>query len=118
MSAMDIILAFPAPLLALSIITFTDARDIPHLLAIGIVAIPAIARLVRGQHVELPREFVLASRTLGASHLRVIARADPAQRGAAGPVVRGHRRGGRHRVESGLAFLGFRSRCPRPRGAA
>lgn len=76
MSSMDIILAFPALLLAMSIITFTDGRDIPHIsLAIGIVAIPAIARLVRASTLTFrEREFVLASRTLGASHLRVIAR--------------------------------------------
>ena len=76
MSLMDIILAFPALLLAISIITFTDSRDIPHIsLAIGIVAVPAIARLVRANTLTFrEREFVLASRTLGASHARIIVR--------------------------------------------
>jgi peptide/nickel transport system permease protein len=76
MSGMDIILAFPALLLALSIITFTQSPDIPHIsLAIGIVAVPAIARLVRANTLTFrEREFVLASRTLGASHGRILAR--------------------------------------------
>ncbi len=76
MTVMDIILAFPALLLALAIITFTDQRDIAHIsLAIGIVAIPAIARLVRANTLTFrEREFVLASRTLGASHGRIIVR--------------------------------------------
>lgn len=72
----DVILAFPALLLAMAIITFTDAKDIAHIsFAIGVVAIPAIARLVRANTLSFrEREFVLASRTLGASHLRVLAR--------------------------------------------
>jgi len=76
MTAVDVILAFPALLLAMSIITFTDGKDIAHIsLAIGIVAIPAIARLVRANTMSFrEREFVLASRTLGASHLRVLTR--------------------------------------------
>jgi peptide/nickel transport system permease protein len=76
MSAMDIILAFPPILLALSIITFTGQKDIGHIsLAIGIVAVPAIARLVRANTLTFrEREFVLASRTLGSSHGRILAR--------------------------------------------
>ena len=76
MSFMDIILAFPPILLALSIITFTGQKDIPHIsLAIGIVAVPAIARLVRANTLTYrEREFVLASRTLGAGHGRIVGR--------------------------------------------
>jgi peptide/nickel transport system permease protein len=76
MSFMDIILAFPALLLALAIITFSQSPDIAHIsLAIGIVSIPAIARLVRASTLTFrEREFVLASRTLGASHGRIIGR--------------------------------------------
>jgi peptide/nickel transport system permease protein len=76
MSFMDIILAFPALLLALAIIAFTESPDIAHIsLAIGIVSIPPIARLVRASTLTFrEREFVLASRTLGASHGRIIAR--------------------------------------------
>jgi peptide/nickel transport system permease protein len=42
-------------------------------IALTVVAIPTIARLVRANTMAFSqREFVLASRTLGASHLRVI----------------------------------------------
>jgi peptide/nickel transport system permease protein len=76
MTAMDIILAFPALLLALSIIGFSGQKTIPYIsLAIGVVSIPAIARLVRANTLSFrEREFVLASRTLGASHGRILAR--------------------------------------------
>lgn len=76
MSMMDIMLAFPAILLALAIIGFSDRKDIVNIsLALGIVAVPAIARLVRASTLTYrEREFVLASRTLGASHLRILVR--------------------------------------------
>jgi peptide/nickel transport system permease protein len=76
MSLMDIILAFPPILLALAILAFTGQKDIAHIsLAIGIVAIPSIARLVRANTLTFrEREFVLASRTLGASHGRIVTR--------------------------------------------
>jgi peptide/nickel transport system permease protein len=76
MALMDIMLAFPALLLALSIVTFMDRRDIPTIsLAIGVIAIPGLARLVRANTLSFrEREFVLAARTLGASHARIIVR--------------------------------------------
>lgn len=112
----DIILAFPALLLAMAIITFTDGRDIAHIsLAIGIVAVPAIGRLVRANTLSFrEREFVLASRTLGASHLRILGReilpnvVPPvlsfAVIGVAVAIA----------AESGLAFVGISVPLPTP----
>jgi peptide/nickel transport system permease protein len=76
MGSMDVLLAFPALLLTLAIITFTNNRSIWVIsLAIGIVSIAPIARLVRASTLVVgQREFVLASRTLGASNRRIIAR--------------------------------------------
>jgi peptide/nickel transport system permease protein len=76
MGAMDVLLAFPALLLALSIITFSNNRTIAVIsFAIGVGAIAPIARLVRASTlVTGQREFVLASRTLGASQTRIIVR--------------------------------------------
>src|SRR5690606_34537346 len=76
MALMDIVLAFPALLLALSIVTFMDRKDVPTIsLAIGIIAVPGLARLVRANTLSFrEREFVLAARTLGASHGRIIVR--------------------------------------------
>jgi peptide/nickel transport system permease protein len=85
MGAMDVLLAFPALLLALSIITFTESRQVLWVqlghsvgtiaFAIGIVGIAPLARLVRASTlVFAEREFVLASRTLGASNRRIVFR--------------------------------------------
>ncbi len=116
MTAVDIILAFPALLLAMAIITFTDSKDIAHIsLAIGIVAVPSIARLVRANTLSFrEREFVLASRTLGASHARVLTReilpnvVPPvlsfAVIGVAVAIA----------AESGLAFVGISVPLPTP----
>jgi peptide/nickel transport system permease protein len=76
MWAMDVLLAFPALLLALAIVTFTgaDGRSLSNVvLAIGIVAIPPIARLVRASTlVHSQREYVTAARALGAGNARII----------------------------------------------
>jgi peptide/nickel transport system permease protein len=76
MGIMDILLAFPALLLALAIVTFMASNStITVTLAIGLVAIPPVARLIRANTlVYAQREFVLAARALGASNLRVILR--------------------------------------------
>jgi len=74
MGAMDVLLAFPALLLALAIITFTNQRTVWTIsFAIGVVSIAPIARLVRASTlVFTEREFVLAARTIGASRWRII----------------------------------------------
>lgn len=76
MGLMDVLLAFPALLLALAIITFTDNHSVWNIsLAIGIVSIAPIARLVRASTLVFSdREFVLASRTLGAGNWRIMAK--------------------------------------------
>jgi peptide/nickel transport system permease protein len=74
MWGMDVLLAFPALLLALVIVTFRESRDVGNIiLAIGIVAIPPIARLVRASTlVHSQREYVTAARALGAKNMRII----------------------------------------------
>jgi peptide/nickel transport system permease protein len=74
MAAMDVLLAFPALILALAIVTFTEQNTVPVIsLAIGIVGIPPLARLVRANTLVYgQREFVLAARTMGAKNSRII----------------------------------------------
>jgi len=78
MSLMYVLLAFPPLLLALLTINVTEARlngrqTYVIVLAIGIIAVPPIALLVRAATLSFTqREFVLAARTIGASHARVI----------------------------------------------
>ena len=76
MGAMDVLLSFPALLLALAIITFRDNRSLTTIvLAIGVVSIAPVARLVRANTlVYSQREFVTAARSLGASNRRIIVR--------------------------------------------
>lgn len=74
MAAMDVMLAFPALVLALAIITFTGQRNMWVItIAIGIVSVPPLARLVRANTLTYSqREFVLAARTVGAKSRRII----------------------------------------------
>jgi len=73
MAAMDVLLAFPALLLALVIVAMRGKGPVNTTIALSVVAIPTIARLVRANTLNFSqREFVLAARTLGASRLRII----------------------------------------------
>jgi peptide/nickel transport system permease protein len=66
MRTMDVLLAFPALLLAIAIVTILGPGLINALLAIGIVSIPAYARVVRSTVLTVREmEFVEASRSLG-----------------------------------------------------
>jgi peptide/nickel transport system permease protein len=75
MGAMDVLLAFPALILALAIVTFMGQSLRNVVLAIGILSIAPIARIIRASTlVVAQREFVLAARTLGAKNSRIIFR--------------------------------------------
>ena len=75
-SLANIMLAFPALILALAIVSFRDKRDLANvILALAILSIPRLIRITRAATLTFSqREFVMASRTLGASHWRVITR--------------------------------------------
>lgn len=73
MAGMDVLLAFPALLLALSIVAIRGKGLVNSIIALTVVSIPTIARLVRANTLVVSqREFVTAARTLGARHTRVI----------------------------------------------
>lgn len=77
MGMCDVLLSFPALLLALSIVAFRgDQRDLLTIsLAIGVVSIAPVARLVRANTLVFSqREFVIAARSLGARNGRIIIR--------------------------------------------
>jgi peptide/nickel transport system permease protein len=92
MSCMDIMLAFPALILALSIVTFLSSSESgssggsassqqldPSVgtvtLTLTILAVPALARITRASTLTFSqREFVQAARTLGARNGRIMAR--------------------------------------------
>jgi ABC-type dipeptide/oligopeptide/nickel transport system permease subunit len=73
MRLMDVLLAFPALLLAIAIVAVLGPGLTNALIAIGIVSIPAYARVVRASVLSIKeQEFVAASRALGASDLHIL----------------------------------------------
>lgn len=75
MRAMDTLLAFPAVLLAIFIVAVLGPSLNNAILAVGIIYIPAFARVTRANVLSLrEKEFVEAARCLGASDLRVMLR--------------------------------------------
>ncbi|MDE2951847.1 MAG: ABC transporter permease [Chloroflexota bacterium] len=73
MRLMDVVLAFPALLLAISIVTILGPGLTNALLGITITFIPQYARLSRASVLSLKeQEFVVAEQALGASPLRIV----------------------------------------------
>jgi peptide/nickel transport system permease protein len=75
MRLIDALLAFPALILAIAIVAALGPDLRNAMIAIGIVAIPVYARLVRALVLQLKQmEFVAATRSLGATPMRIIIR--------------------------------------------
>jgi peptide/nickel transport system permease protein len=75
MRLIDALLAFPALILAIAIVAALGPNLLNAMIAIGIVAIPVYARLVRALVLQLKQmEFVAATRSLGATPMRIIIR--------------------------------------------
>jgi ABC-type dipeptide/oligopeptide/nickel transport system permease subunit len=75
MRIMDVLLAFPALLLAIAIVTVLGSGLVNAQLAIGVVAIPIYARIMRGSVLSIrERDFVTASRALGESSAGLLTR--------------------------------------------
>jgi len=74
-SVANIMLAFPSLILALALVSFMGQNLRNVILALAILSIPRLTRITRAATLTFSqREFVTASRTLGASHWRVITR--------------------------------------------
>jgi ABC-type dipeptide/oligopeptide/nickel transport system permease subunit len=75
MRFLDVLMAFPSLLLAITIVSVLGRGLQNALLAIAIVSIPVYARVVRASVLSVKENpYVLASRALGAGHLHVLAR--------------------------------------------
>lgn len=75
MRLIDALLAFPGLILAIGIVAALGPGLRNAMIAIGIVAIPAYARLLRGVVLQLKRmDFVMATRAIGASPVRIVVR--------------------------------------------
>ncbi len=72
---MDIILAFPNIVLAMCILFFAGASLVNLIIVLSITSIPANTRIARASTlIYAKREFVLAARSQGASHFRILLR--------------------------------------------
>ena len=73
MRTMDVLLAFPSLLLAIAIVTVLGPGLINALLAIGIVSIPAYARVVRASVLSVREmDYVSATRALGGNSFQIL----------------------------------------------
>ena len=115
MRAMDTLLAFPALLLAIFIVAVLGPSLNNAILAVGIIYIPAFARVTRANVLSLrEKEFVEAERCLGASDPRVMARTILPN--CLSPLVVQFSLGVGYAmlVEAGLSFLGLGVQPPTP----
>lgn len=75
MRVIDIMLAFPATLLAIGIVAARGPGIQNAMLAVGIVQIPAFTRLARSMALSIrEREYITAARCSGAGRFRLLAR--------------------------------------------
>jgi peptide/nickel transport system permease protein len=75
MRTLDVVLAFPALILAIAIVTVLGSGLYQAMAAIAIVSIPVYARVMRGSVIATrDREFVTASRALGESSRGILSR--------------------------------------------
>jgi peptide/nickel transport system permease protein len=111
----DVVLSFPALILIITVVAVLGPSIYNIMLVIGLLGWPSIARIVRALFLSLrEREFVLASRTVGASNRRIIFR--HMLPNAIAPVIVAATFGMANAIllEAGLSFLGLGVQPPTP----
>jgi peptide/nickel transport system permease protein len=115
MRGVDLFLAFPALLLAISLIAIFGAGELVALVAIAVIYIPIMARVVRNSVLNVrDQPYVLGARARGASHVRVlVAHVMP---NAMGPalVQASLMMAFAIVIEAALSFLGLGTQPPTP----
>lgn len=112
---LDVIYGFPALLLALAIVAIGGPSLTSAMLAIGLHGIPGFARIARAAVlVERESDYVLASRAVGASPARILAR--HIFPNAVGPMLVAVTLSFGYAIldEAALSFLGLGAQPPRP----
>jgi peptide/nickel transport system permease protein len=115
MRLMDIMLALPSILLALVIVVIIGPGLMNAMIAVGVVSIPTYARIARASVIsETPREYVQASRALGASSFRLLAQ--HVLPNALSPIIVAASLGIATAIldAAGLGFLGLGAQPPTP----
>ncbi len=115
MRPVDMLLAFPALLLAISLIAIVGPGSLVALVAISVIYFPIIARVVRGSVLVVSRQpYVEGSRVRGASHPAVLLR--HVLPNSLGPalVQASVLMGFALQLEAALSFLGLGAQPPTP----
>src|SRR4029078_11427902 len=109
----DLFLSFPTLIMIIAIVPILGPSIVNIMLVIGLLGWPPVARLVRGQFLSLrERDFVLASRGLGARPGRIITR--EIMPNVTGPllVIASFGVAAAINTEAGLRLLGLGTRPP------
>ena len=119
MRVMDVMLAFPATLLAIFIVGIRGPGLNNAMLAIGVINIPIFARIVRGSVLRVRQEeFVEAARALGGSAGRIVGRHILPNTLAPVTVQATLGVGAAILEAAGLSFLGLGAQAPTPEWGA
>ena len=119
MRLMDVLLAFPAILLAIAVVAVLGPSLTNAMVAVGITGIPVYARLVRGVVLQVKSlEYVTAARALGAGDTRLILHA--VLPNCVAPILVQTSLGLATAVldAAGLSFLGLGAQPPTPEWGA
>ncbi|MEQ1901706.1 MAG: ABC transporter permease [Devosia sp.] len=112
---LDMILVFPAMLLAVTFIAILGPGSVIAAIAIAVIYLPILARVMRTSTLIVSRnDFVAGARARGASHLRImVSHVTP---NAIGPVVvqASVLSAFALQLEAGLSFLGLGTQPPTP----
>ncbi len=113
MALVDLVLSFPAFLLAIGISIVMGEGIITVMIALSAVGWTSFARLIRGHVLSLKESaFVEAARALGCSHARVVLVHLLPQCIPLAFVMAGMKTGGYILTEAGLSFLGLGAQPP------
>jgi peptide/nickel transport system permease protein len=115
MRLMDVVLAFPAILLAVTIMALLGPSTTNVMIAIGVAYIPIFARIVRGSVLSIkPNEYVEAARAAGATETRTLWQ--HVLPGTSGPIIVQVSLALAFAIlaEAALSFLGLGTQPPTP----
>ena len=113
MRIMDVILSFPAILLAIAIVASLGPGMFNAMWAIAITRVPQMARITRSRVISLKEtEYVEAARALGASHTRIIIKHILVNSFAPILVITTLGLGSAIVIEAALSFLGLGTQPP------
>ncbi|WP_312108149.1 nickel transporter permease [Brevibacillus reuszeri] len=119
MRIMDIFMAFPSFLLALAIVSVLGPGMVNVMIAIGIFSVPTFARISRSAVISVKtKEYIEASKSMGASHSRIIFKHVIPNSVAPIIVLSTMRIATAILTASGLSFLGMGAQPPTPEWGA